>query len=444
MKKMKFIMMTRALSLLFMLSVLFPANAQDQILNLNKPEREKWFTGLKFGMFIHWSLDVQYGYNISHNMRLASDDYLERYIDLLPRTFNPVDFNPSKWAKIAGMAGMNYVVFTAKHHNGFCMWDTETTDFNIMNTPFRWDVVKEVIEAFREEGLAIGLYYSPDDFWFLHRQGTLVTRDHLSSKASHNPELNEYAKKQLRELMTGYGKIDILFLDGNDQFGKTELAKLAWEIDPEIVVTRGAMETPEQIIPDKPLPSPWEACYTLTNSWSYRPTNEVYKSASEVIMKWVDINAKGGNFLLNVGPDPEGVIPEKQAGILNEVGAWWFINHELFENTKPYSRVSNEDGYYFMQSEDEEDLYIVIPGPVEQDIWHEIVIRDLSVSDDARISVLGQSDIVNEVNPENSGRNTVMNTGEGLSIRFIFFQKLYNRYRVNNFWKNPVVLKISD
>lgn len=432
------------LSVVFTFVVVFAANAQEKILNLNKPEREQWFTELGFGMFVHWSVDVQYGYNISHSMRLASDDYLSRYINELPKTFNPEDFNPTKWAKLAKMTGMKYMVFTTKHHNGFCMWDTKTSDFGIMNTPFKRDITKEVFDAFRKEGIAIGVYFSPDDFWFLHKQGKPVTRNHPSALASHNPELNAFAKKQLRELMTNYGKIDILFLDGEQQFGKTELAKVAWEINPDIVVTRGAMETPEQELPKKAIPSPWEACYTSTQSWNYRPTNEVYKTAAEVITKWVEIKAKGGNLLLNVGPDANGVIAPKEEGILIEVGSWWFINHELFEVTKPFERVQSDNGFFFLQSATEKDLYIMVPGPVKPKTWQTIEIEGLKASKNAKISLLGQGIFTNEKQLQDSKKMTLKNTEKGLSIDYIFLQNLYNTYLVDNTWNNPIVLKITD
>ena len=160
----------------FFLTSILSASAQDQILNLNKPEREQWFTELGFGMFIHWSFDVQLGMVISHSMVGASDDYLDRYIHELPLSFNPQDFDAASWAKAARMAGMKYVVFTTKHHNGFCMFDTETTDFNIMNTPYARDITEMIVDAFRKEGISIGFYYSPDDFYFLHKQGLSVSR----------------------------------------------------------------------------------------------------------------------------------------------------------------------------------------------------------------------------------------------------------------------------
>lgn len=304
----------------------FQLLAQEKILNLNKPEREHWFSSLGFGMFIHWSYDVTLGMVISHSMVGASDDYLQRYIYELPKAFNPQKFKPEEWVKIAKQSGMKYLVFTTKHHNGFCMYDTKTTDYNIMNTPFAQDATRRVIEACRKEGLAVGLYFSPDDFYFLHKQGRLISRVRKEALASGNPELNNYVKAQMRELMTNYGKIDIVFLDGMEQYAKTELAKVCWEINPDVVVTRGAIETPEQETPEASIPSPWESCYTLGDQWQFRPTNENYKSAFDVISMLIETRAKGGNLLLNLGPTPEGDIPAEQAAIMNEVALWMFIN----------------------------------------------------------------------------------------------------------------------
>ena len=440
MKRIKLTVVT----ILCLFSLSFAHDGGEQMLNLNNKEREQWFTDLGFGMFIHWTLDVQYGFNISHSLRMSSDDYAKRYFSMLPKTFNPEDFDPAKMAKMAKMSGMTYVVFTAKHHNGFCMWDTKTTEFNIMNTPYKKDIVKEVFDAFRKEGIAIGLYFSPDDFWFLHSNGYTITRNNNTAKASHNEKLNQYDKKQLRELLTNYGKIDILFLDGNDQFGKTELAKVAWEMDPNIVVTRGAMETPEQEIPDAGIPSPWESCMTLSESWSYRPTNEAYKTAAEAIMNLIEVKAKGGNLLLNIGPDELGQVPPMQKGILNEIGAWWFINHEVLENTKRFTPARSKEGYYMLQSKDEKDLYIVVPGHVERKKWKTITIDGLKIAKNAEVSLLGQGPYTSESKLEDSERATVENTKRGIMIRFVFLHNLYNMFRVENRWNNPVVLKIKN
>jgi alpha-L-fucosidase len=437
--------MKRWLLLLSLLPTGLLAQSTDKALvNLNKPDRETWFTSLGFGLFIHWSVDVQYGFNISHNLRFASEDYIQRYFNELPSTFDPAAFNPAQWAKMARMSGMKYVVFTAKHHNGFCMWHTSSTNFSIQHTPYKKDILKATLDAFRKEGLAIGIYFSPDDFWFLHQQGKMISREHPSSFARNNAELDAYDKKQLRELLSGYGPIDILFLDGNDEYGKTELAKLAWSIEPDIVVTRGAMATPEQVLPNKSLPSPWEACYTLSDSWSYRPTNESFKTAANVILKWIEIRAKGGNFLLNASPDADGVISKEQTGILNEVGAWWFLNKEVVQDSRPWTRPQSDSGYYFLEGKNGQDLYIVIPGKIVRKTWYNLFIENISVSDKAQLSIVGHSSFTDEKEPATSKPMTVKNEGNGIRVEFVFNQRIYNSYRVEDRWANPIVLKITN
>lgn len=171
----------------------------------NKPEVKEWFMDMGFGMFIHWSMDSQLGGVISHAMAGASEDYLNRYINELPKTFNPKKFDPDSWATLAKLAGMKYVVFTAKHHSGFCMFDTKTTDFNIMNTPFKQDITKRIIDAFRKQGIAIGLYFSPEDFYYFHKNNIPIGR--LQDDRHYpvnNRGLMEYDKKQLKELLTNY------------------------------------------------------------------------------------------------------------------------------------------------------------------------------------------------------------------------------------------------
>ena len=414
--------------------------AQEKPLNLNRPEREQWFAGLGFGMFIHWSLDVQLGMVISHSLVGASDDYVNRYFNELSTTFDPESFNPAVWAKAARMAGMKYVVFTTKHHNGFCMYDTKTTDFNIMNTPYGKDITKEVVDAFRKEGLAIGLYFSPDDFHFLYKQGRLISRTRPESFASNNKPLKSYVKEQMRELMTQYGKIDIVFLDGMEQSGKTAVAKVCWEVNPDVVVTRGAIETPEQETPNKPLPSPWEACYTFGDQWQYRPTNEHYKSANDVIQKLIEIRAKGGNFLLNFGPDKEGRFPKEQESGLNEISLWMFINHEAFGNTVPFG-VTSESNVWFLKKKSENTVYAFL---LEKD-WplgdrKTYDLQSVKAGNNAKISVLGQNSKVLEYHPETDPMPTIKNTKEGIEISVMRAQRIYNDRK----WPNPVVVKLEN
>lgn len=415
-------------------------NAQgEKPLNLNKPDREKWFSDLGFGMFLHWSMDVQLGMVISHSMVGASDQYLERYVNELPQTFNPVNFDATQWANAARQAGMKYLVFTTKHHNGYCMYDTKTTDFGIMHSPYGKDVTKMLIEAAREAGLAVGLYFSPDDFHFLYQQGTLISRDRKEALASGNPALNAFVKEQMRELMTQYGTIDIVFLDGREQSAKTELAKVCWEINPEVVVTRGAMETPEQFTPDSPVPSPWEACYTLGNQWQYRPTNEQYKTAKEAILKLIDIRAKGGNLLLNFGPDKLGNFPPEQLGILNEISLWMFINKEAFQQTIPHHTVK-EDNMWFMTSQDKRTVYVFINEDNwkfgERKVFH---ISQFNMTKSSGISVLGHNGKVLEYNPDVDPAPHMKQKDDGIELSIMRAQRIYNDRK----WNNPVVVKIT-
>ena len=181
----------------------------------NKPDRVNWFQDLGFGMFIHWNVDGTLGAVISHSLAGASDEYAEKYFSELPQYFNPEKFNPTSWAKLAKLAGMKYVVFTTKHHSGFCMWDTKTTTFNVMNTPFKRDITKEIVEAFRKEGIAIGFYFSPEDFLYFYQNKIPMGRlQHPQHYPINNAGLMEYDKKQLKELFTNYGKLTCCSLMG--------------------------------------------------------------------------------------------------------------------------------------------------------------------------------------------------------------------------------------
>ena len=226
----------------------------------NDPARTDWFMDQALGLFVHWSVDSQLGSVISHSLVGAAPDYAERFFNELPKTFDPQRFDPNEWARLAKVAGMKYVVFTTKHHSGFCMFDTRTTDFDIMSTPYGKDITRQLFTALRKQGIAVGVYFSPDDFWKLYQQGIEISRGRPEVLPTNNPGLMAHNKAQLRELFTNYGPIDVLFIDGEPD----GLRELAWELQPDCVITRGAMETPEQGTPDQPMPGPWEACYTLT------------------------------------------------------------------------------------------------------------------------------------------------------------------------------------
>jgi len=399
----------------------------------NKPERVEWFQDLGLGMFIHWSMDAQLGCVISHSMAGASDEYLDRFIHELPRTFLPKKFDPDAWARLAKLAGMKYVVFTTKHHSGFCMFETKTTDFSVMHTPYARDITREVVDAFREHGVAVGFYFSPDDFWVLHNQGKAVSRLRPEAKPSNNPELMEHNKAQLRELLSNYGPIEILFLDGDP----TGLKELAWEIQPDIVVTRGAMKTPEQKLPGEPTPGPWEACFTLGTQWQFKPTNEDYKSGTRLIEMLIETRAKGGNLLLNVGPTPDGEIPFEQERRLRELALWNFINDQAMFNTRPW-HVTNEDNVWFTHAGD--TLYALVTRlDWPRGERKTLTLKSVRATDDSEIEIVGQSGDVLEYNPDVVPKATWKQDDAGLHITVMRAQRIYNDSK----WPNPVVIRIT-
>lgn len=404
--------------------------------SLNRADRLEWFRDQGFGLFIHWSLDSQVGSVISHSMVAASDDYLDRFVNDLPKTFNPRKFEPKDWAVLAKLAGVRYVVFTAKHHSGFCMFDTATTGFNIMRTPFRRDITGEVLHAFRDQGLAAGLYFSPDDFWWLYKNGKTVQRGTPEVQPRNNPGLMAHDQAQVKELMTRYGKIDIIFFDGEAQ----GLRELTWELQPEVVVTRGAMQTPEQYIPGVPLEGPWEANLTMGTQWQYKPTNEAYKSGGQLIGTLIETRAKGGNLLLNVGPKPDGELPIEQEERLREIALWMFINREMIYGVRPWV-VTNENDYWFTKKKDEDTLYVAVKQKERWKYgeWKDIVLKSVRATPRTQASILSQNDRVLEYRPEVTPKTTFRQEAGGLHIRAMRAQRIYNDRK----WPNPVVIKLT-
>ncbi len=402
----------------------------------NRPERLEWFRDQGFGLFIHWSVDSQLGSVISHSMVGASEEYLQRFIHELPRTFNPRKFEPRDWAVLARLAGVKYVVFTAKHHSGFCMFPTETTPFNIMNTPFHRDIVKEVLDAFRAEGIAPGLYFSPDDFWWLHEHGKTIQRNTPEVAPANNPGLLAHDRAQVKELLSGYGPVDVMFFDGPPE----GLRELAWDLQPNLVVTRGAMQTPEQFVPGTPIEGPWESCITMGTQWQYKPTNEHYKSGRELIGLLIETRAKGGNLLLNIGPKPDGELPLEQAERLREIALWMFVNSEAIYAVRPWV-VTNEKDIWFTRKKNENTVYAFVRSeePWKHGTWRDLTLRSVRATEPTEVSVLGQSDTVLEYKPGVVPRTEWKQDAEGLHIHAMRAQRLYN----DRTWPNPVVLKLT-
>lgn len=416
-----------------------PALAQNdpEIGSLNKAERVEWFRDQGFGLFIHWSLDSQLGVTISHSLVGASDEYTDRFFTELPKTFDPEQFHAQEWASLARLAGVRYVMFTAKHHSGFGMYDTATTPFNIMNTPFHRDITADVFKAFRNQGIAPGVYFSPDDFHWLHEHGKRIARNIPDVQPSQNPGLLDYDRAQVRELLTNYGDIDLIFFDGEAD----NLRQLAWQLQPNIVVTRGALQTPEQDVPGTSLPGAWEACVTMSEAWQYQPRNNNYKSGRELIRLLFQTRAKGGNLLLDVGPKPNGELPIEQEERLRELAAWMFVNSDSIYGVRPWV-ITNEGDVWFTRKKNTSTLYALVdsPEPWKYGEWNDLTLRSLRATKDTQISVLGQNGKVLEYQPKVNPATTWHMESDGLHIRAMRAQRMQD----NRQWPNPVVLQITN
>lgn len=331
-------------------------------------DRMAWFREAKFGLFIHWGpyslASVEASWPImtpDPKQHLTQAEYEGLY-----KQFNPTGFDPQAWVRLAQAAGQRYIVFTAKHHDGFCMFDTALTDYKITKTPYGKDVVAELAAAAHQAGMPLGLYYSPPD---MHHPGFRDTTKLAKENWHGQPERPEWAtyldymEAQLRELLTHYGPVAIIWFDGLDHPEKYDGArfhKLIHELQPQALINNrlglpGDYETPEQFIPetiptktaairmagterpagDRPssaLPAspqdfqPWETCMTINNTWAYNRNDRAYKSPTELIRTLVEVASKGGNLLLDVGPTPQGTIqPEFQQRLL-AIGSWLKVN----------------------------------------------------------------------------------------------------------------------
>lgn len=408
---------------------------------------EEW-KDLKFGLLMHWGPYSQWGVVESWSIcpedvgwatgariqKRPADNYNTYVKDYenLKTTFNPVKFNPKKWAAAARDAGMKYVVFTTKHHDGFCMFDTKTTEYKItgkdcpFSTDSRSNVTKEIFNAFRSQQLWVGAYFSkPDwhsnDYWWnrfppLDRNANYDIKKHPETWQ----KFVDFTHKQIDELMTGYGKIDILWLDGGWVRKKTEeqakkdfiryydeshfsingqnqdinmplLAKNARAKQPGLIVVDrdvpGEQQnylTPEQHIPDNGLPYPWETCMTMASSWSYSP-NDKYKSTEDLIKKLIDIVSKGGNYLLNIGPGPDGEWHDNAYLRLKEMGAWMKQNGTAIYGTRMYKVFGEGDNVRYTQTKDGKTKYVFLFGFPDKTI----VLNKLELTKDSNLQLIG-------------------------------------------------------
>jgi alpha-L-fucosidase len=327
-------------------------------------ERTQWFNEARFGMFIHWGLYAipARGEWVRSTERMSHEDYL-RYFN----EFSARDYKPREWAGLAKKAGMKYAVLTAKHHDGFCLWDTQLTDFKSVNTPASRDLVKEYLEAFREEGIRVGLYFSiidwrhPDFPHYGDRQHPMRDDKNYTNENRNFDRYLEFMHGQVRELLTQYGRLDIMWFDfsygdmAGEKWKARELMEMVRSLQPHLIVDNrlegsgeksgtilssapsdfaGDFACPEQMIPPQGIinelgdPVPWEACITLNNHWGYCASDRHWKSSDMVIRMLVECVSKNGNLLLNVGPDARGRILPESAEILERVGRWMDLNGE--------------------------------------------------------------------------------------------------------------------
>jgi alpha-L-fucosidase len=317
-------------------------------------KRTQWWREARFGMFIHFGLYAipARGEWVKSNEKISNEDY-QKYFD----EFNPIDYNPREWAKIAKSAGMKYAVLTAKHHDGFALWDTQQSEYKSTNTPIKRDLVKDYLEAFRAEGLKVGLYFSLIDW---HHADYPKFDDPFHPMRGNEKYKDEkinwdnyirFMHAQVKELVSNYGKLDIIWFDFSygeqtaDKWKADELIKMVRSFQPDIIIDNrlvsdsdsagnvkefayGDFETPEQQIPEDVLKDnqghivPWETCMTLNGSWGYNRNDNNWKSPEVVISTLVNCVSKNGNLLLNIGPDAYGNIPDESIRILGEVGRW--------------------------------------------------------------------------------------------------------------------------
>ena len=402
---------------------------------------EDW-QDLKFGLLMHWGTYSQWGIVESWSIcsedegwcRRKNPDYVEykKEYENLQTTFNPIDFDPARWAKAAKNAGMKYVVFTTKHHDGFCMFDTKLTDYKITSpkTPFhtnpKANIAKEVFNAFRAEGLWAGAYFSKPDwhseyYWWPN----FATPDrNVNYDVTAYPERWEnfvqYTQGQIMELLSGdYGKIDILWFDGgwvqkmtkeevrkyvtapdykftrvqNQDIRMDEIVAKARQKQPGIIVVDRAVYgknqnylTPENTVPEKALPYPWESCIIAGGGWSWTPQAK-YMSGEKAVHMLVDIVIKGGNLLLNIAPGPQGQWHEDAYKLLDEIGGWMKVNNEAIYGTRALAPF--KEGKVCISKKGNNTVYIYYMVDSDEKMPAQISMSTYSLPQGAKVKMVG-------------------------------------------------------
>lgn len=358
--------MKKSVSLLlftFLLTIL-SCQPKQQEQALEPEDRMEWWRDARFGMFIHWGLYAipagEWNGTTNHAewIRTTAQIPLEEYDKFLDE-FNPVKFDADAWVKMAKDAGMKYIVITSKHHDGFGLFDSKTSDFDVMATPFKRDILKELSEACEKAGIKLCFYHSIMDW---HHPDYLPRREWEKTRTvdgAEFPRYVDYMKAQLKELITNYGELGVLWFDGEWEDTWThadgvELYDYVRSLQPNIIINNrvdkgrqgmqgltkegdfvGDFGTPEQEIPATGLPGvDWESCMTMNDHWGYNSHDNNWKSSKDLIQKLADIASKGGNFLLNIGPKADGTFPQESIDRLAAIGDWMDVYSESIYGTQ--------------------------------------------------------------------------------------------------------------
>jgi alpha-L-fucosidase len=365
-----------ALCLLFPLTGLV-ASAQTNNPNETKAQKDarmKWWRDARFGMFIHWGLYAVpggvwkgketpwIGEWLMNSAKIPVADYVA-----LTKQFDPEQFDAETWVKLAKAAGMKYIVITSKHHEGFAMFHTKVDGYNIFDaTPFHRDPLKELAAACKREGIKLGFYYSQSQDW-RHAGGAAYNGGHWdpAQDGSYDDYLRNVAVPQVKELLTEYGPVSVIWWDTPADMTpeRANLFEPLLKLQPQIISNdrlggplHGDYGTPEQHIPAKGLGRDWETCMTINDTWGYKTGDHNFKSTETLLHNLVDVASKGGNYLLNVGPEPTGVIPGEESKRLLEMGAWLKTNGEAiygtsaspFNSQVPWGRCTQKNGKLYL------------------------------------------------------------------------------------------------
>ncbi|ACK71860.1 Alpha-L-fucosidase [Gloeothece citriformis PCC 7424] len=392
-----------------------------------------WFESARLGMFIHWGHSSSRGWELSwplvggvFSLPYCQDVAIAEYHQNASN-FKPTDYNPRLWASLAKRLGVEYVILTTKHHDGFSLFPTTTSDFCYGGGNSQQDLVKQFVEAMREAGLRVGFYFSLID-WH-HPDYPAFTEADKPYRFDKIPQptpqqwerFSEVMFEQIRELLTLYGRIDIIWFDGSwertpSQWRSSELAQMIRQLQPDILINdrlpgQGDFATPEQFIPPKPPDGLWEVCLTINDSWGYNKADNNYKDARTLVHKLCEIAAKGGKLLLNVSPMGNGQIPPPQQECLESVAEWMSRYGESIIDTQPgllpwqfYGPSTRKDNFYYLH---------LLMKPYETVSVRGIPIKQIEsvkvVGSDRPLSYSGRCSIIDELtqNPQPLGELTI-------------------------------------